>query len=201
MNWSDLKTENGLVPAIVQDARTGQVLMLAYMNIEAFEKTLETGLVTFFSRSRAKLWTKGETSGNFLRYVSHQIDCDGDTILVKARPDGPTCHTGARTCFVDSPDGSFGFLGELEAVIASRENADPEKSYTSELLSGGPAAPARKVGEEAVEVAIAAINESDERLAEESADLVYHLLVLLKSRGLSLADVAHVLEERHARKK
>ncbi|MFV1981324.1 MAG: bifunctional phosphoribosyl-AMP cyclohydrolase/phosphoribosyl-ATP diphosphatase HisIE [Rhodothermia bacterium] len=201
MNWSELKTEDGLVPAIVQDARTGQVLMLAYMNREAFAKTLETGLVTFFSRSRGKLWTKGETSGNFLRYVSHRNDCDGDAILVKARPDGPTCHTGARTCFVDSPDGSFGFLGELEAVIVSRENTDPKKSYTSELLSGGPAATARKVGEEAVEVTIAAITESDERLAEESADLVYHLLVLLRSRGLSLNDVAGILEERHTRKK
>lgn len=197
MSWSELKTTNGLVPAIIQDALTGQVLMLAYMNEASFEKTVETGLVTFYSRSRNELWTKGETSGNLLHYVSHEVDCDHDTLLVKARPDGPACHTGARTCFVDSPEGSYGFLGDLEAVIASREGADTGTSYTSELLSGGPAASARKVGEEALEVTIAAISESDERLAEESADLLYHLLVVLRSRGLSLRDVVGVLDGRH----
>jgi phosphoribosyl-ATP pyrophosphohydrolase/phosphoribosyl-AMP cyclohydrolase len=198
MSWSEINSTDGLVPAIVQDATTGQVLMLAYMNQESFEKTLDTELVTFFSRSRNELWTKGETSGNYLRYVSHTIDCDGDTVLVKALPDGPVCHTGARTCFVDSSEGAFGFLGDLEAVIASRENSGDEQSYTNQLLSEGPAAPARKVGEEALEVTIAAISESDERLAEESADLVYHLLVLLRSRGMSLADIVRVLQKRRS---
>ena len=199
MNWSELKTDNGLIPAVVQHTVSGQVLMLAYMNEESFTKTLETGLVTFFSRSRQELWTKGETSGNTLHYVGHEVDCDRDTILVRARPEGPVCHTGSRTCFVDSDDGAFGFLGELESVIASRDGADPGESYTAMLLAGGPAAPARKVGEEAVEVLAAALSESDERVAEESADLLYHLLVVLKSRGLTLQDVVDVLESRHQR--
>lgn len=197
LNWSELTTVDGLVPAIVQDARTSQVLMLAYMNEESFRKTMETGFVTFFSRSRGELWTKGETSGNYLRYVSHAVDCDSDTLLVQANPDGPACHTGSRTCFTDSTVGSLGFLGELEDIIASREGADPESSYTSRLLSEGPAAPARKVGEEGLEVAMAAVTESDERVLEESADLLYHLLVVLKSRGLSLSDVVDVLVDRH----
>lgn len=197
MRWSDLNTTDGLIPAIIQNARTGQVLMLAYMDEEAFTKTRETGLVTFFSRSRQELWTKGETSGNYLRYVSHRVDCDADTLLVKAHPDGPVCHKGTRTCFVDSSDGAFGFLGELEDVIASREGADPHVSYTSRLLSEGPVGPSRKVGEEGIETAIAGITESDERLKEESADLLYHLLVLLKARGSTLSDVVAVLEQRH----
>lgn len=200
LNWSDLKTIDGLVPAIVQDARTSQVLMLAYMNEESFGRTIETGLVTFFSRSRAELWTKGETSGNYLRYVSHAFDCDSDTLLIQANPEGPACHTGSRTCFTDSAAGSLGFLGELERIIASREGADPEGSYTSRLLSEGPAAPARKVGEEGVEVAMAAVIESDDRVVEESADLLYHLLVVLRSRGLSLGNVIDVLADRHRKK-
>jgi phosphoribosyl-ATP pyrophosphohydrolase/phosphoribosyl-AMP cyclohydrolase len=200
LNWSELKTIDGLVPAIVQDARTSQVLMLAYMNEESFGKTIETGLVTFFSRSRNELWTKGETSGHYLHYVSHAIDCDADTLLIQANPDGPACHTGARTCFTDSAVGSLGFLGELERIIASREGADPSSSYTSQLLSAGPAASARKVGEEGLEVAMAAVTESEDRVVEESADLLYHLLVVLKSRGLPLRDVIDTLAERHREK-
>jgi phosphoribosyl-ATP pyrophosphohydrolase/phosphoribosyl-AMP cyclohydrolase len=197
MDWTAIKTRDGLIPAIVQDASTGQVLMMAYMNEEAFSRTVETGLVTFYSRSRQKLWTKGETSNNVLQYVSHTLDCDRDTLLVLAIPEGPTCHTGSRTCFTDSTEGAFGFLGELEAIITSRQGADPASSYTASLLQEGPTAPARKVGEEGLEVTIAAITESDERLAEESADLLYHLLVVLRSRGLTLADVVRTLRSRH----
>ena len=198
IDWSDPKHVDGLIPAIVQDATTGQILMLGYMNRESFDRTLESGLVTFFSRSRQELWTKGETSGNRLEYVGHEIDCDSDTLLVSAKPSGPVCHTGSRTCFVDSPDGSFGFFGSLERIVSDRADADPAESYTARLLNEGPVGAARKVAEEGVEVTIAAISESDERLTEEAADLVYHLVVTLRSRGLSLADVAAVLERRHA---
>jgi phosphoribosyl-ATP pyrophosphohydrolase/phosphoribosyl-AMP cyclohydrolase len=197
MDWAEFTTQNGLVPAIVQDAKTGQVLMLAYMNEESYRKTLDTGLVTFYSRSREQLWTKGESSGNQLHYVDHAVDCDRDTLLVRAIPVGPVCHTGSRTCFTDSTDGALGFLGTLESVIASREDANPSESYTARLLQDEGNATARKVGEEGLEVAMAALSESDERLAEESADLLYHLLVVLRSRGLSLADVLDVLEARH----
>ena len=196
-NNIDFQKGGGIVPAVVQDATTGQILMVGYMSEESFEATLRTGLVTFYSRSKNRLWTKGETSGNHLRFLRHTVDCDGDALLIEAIPTGPVCHTGASTCFVDGPDGSFGFLGLLERVIDERAEEADEQSYTYRLLTEGPSASARKVGEEAVEVAIAALEETDERLKEETADLLYHLLVLLKSRGLRLRDAVEVLQNRH----
>lgn len=193
----DFEKGGGLVVAVVQDATSGQVLMVGYMSPESLNATVNSGRVTFHSRSKDRLWTKGESSGNYLDFVSLEIDCDGDALLVQAEPTGPVCHTGARTCFVDGSSGAFGFLGRLQDVIERRAQEGDETSYTRQLLEGGPAAPARKVGEEAVEVAIAALAESDERLTEETADLLYHLLVLLKSRGLSLADAVTVLRKRH----
>lgn len=193
----DFEKGGGLVPAVVQDVSTGQVLMLGYVSRESLEKTIRTGHVTFYSRSKRQLWVKGETSGNFLEFVSMRVDCDGDTILIQAHPTGPVCHTGNATCFVDSHEGAFGFLGELELIIDARAEAADESSYTYRLLTEGTSAPARKVGEEAVEVAIAALEETDERLKEETADLLYHLLVLLKARGLRLGDAVEVLRKRH----
>ena len=187
----------GLVPVIVQDDTTGQILMLGYMSSEAFEATVSSGLVTFFSRSRRELWVKGETSGNYLHYQRHLVDCDGDTLIVFAKPDGPVCHTGSQTCFVDSSDGSFGFLGALESIIADRATSGSEESYTNRLLKDGPGAAAQKVGEEGVEVALAAVSQSDDDVLNESADLLYHLLVVLRSRGLSLSQVAKILADRH----
>jgi phosphoribosyl-ATP pyrophosphohydrolase/phosphoribosyl-AMP cyclohydrolase len=195
----DFDKGDGLVPAIVQHAETGQVLMLGYVSRESLETTIESNRVTFFSRSRNELWTKGETSGNYLHYIEHRVDCDGDALLIQAYPEGPVCHTGATTCFVDGAAGSFGFLGTLEGIIDQRSAEGDESSYTYRLLVEGLSAPARKVGEEAVEVAIAALEESDERLKEETADLLYHLLVLLKARGLRLSDAVEVLRKRHAR--
>jgi phosphoribosyl-ATP pyrophosphohydrolase/phosphoribosyl-AMP cyclohydrolase len=194
----DFEKGGGLVPAIVQDARTGTVLMLGYMNREALDRTVETGLVTFFSRERGVLWTKGETSGNTLAFESMAVDCDGDTLLVRARPSGPVCHTGTDTCWGESnePD-PMAFLAELDAVVAERSGAPPEESYTRRLLDGGAAAAGQKVGEEAVETVVAALAQDDGRLVDEAADLVYHLVVLLRTRGLSLGDVARRLEERH----
>lgn len=193
----DFEKGGGIVPAIVQDATTGQVLMLGFMSAASLDKTLETGLVTFHSRSKDRLWTKGESSGNHLRFVRYKVDCDGDTLLVEAIPTGPVCHKGTSTCFVDGPEGAFGFLGVLEGIISARAESADESSYTYRLLTEGPSAPARKVGEEAVEVAIAALEETDERLKEETADLLYHLLVLLKARGLHLKDAVEVLRMRH----
>jgi phosphoribosyl-ATP pyrophosphohydrolase/phosphoribosyl-AMP cyclohydrolase len=193
----DFDKGDGIVPAVVQSADTSQILMVGYMTRESLDATIATGSVTFYSRSKGRLWTKGETSGNRLEFVSFAVDCDGDALLVQARPTGPVCHTGASTCFVDGPDGAFGFLGRLESIIDERGAAGDATSYTRSLLEAGPAAPARKVGEEAVEVAIAALDESDDRVVEETADLLYHLLVLLKSRGLSLDDAVRVLHQRH----
>ena len=195
----DFAKGNGLVPAIIQDFSTGQVLMVGYMSDESLRETVASGLVTFYSRSKNRLWTKGESSGNHLAFVDYAIDCDGDALLIRAEPSGPVCHTGSSTCFVDGPDGSFGFLGHLEAVINQRAADDDEGSYTKSLLENGSAASARKVGEEAVEVAIASLDESQERVADEAADLLYHLLVLLKSRDLTLSDVVAVLASRHTK--
>lgn len=194
----DFEKGGGLVPAIVQDARTGAVLMLGYMNREALDRTVQAGLVTFFSRERGVLWTKGETSGNTLAFESMAVDCDGDTLLVRARPSGPVCHTGTDTCWGESnaPDPMV-FLAELDAVVAGRSGTPPEESYTRRLLDGGAAAAGQKVGEEAVEVVVAALAQDDGRVVDEAADLVYHLVVLLRTRGLSLGDVARRLEERH----
>jgi len=191
----------GLIPAVVQDAVSGEVLMLGYMNEEALAATRATGRVTFFSRRRQRLWVKGETSGNFLTFKAASIDCDGDALLILATPSGPVCHRGTRTCFGDVPRpaaAGFAFLAELEGVIAARAaGAQPgAASYTARLLAARPRGAAQKLGEEAVELALAAVAETDERVVEEAADLMYHLLVLLRSRGLTLGQVARVLEGR-----
>ena len=193
----DFEKGGGLVPSIVQDADTLQVLMLGYMSEESVEKTQETKLVTFYSRSRQELWTKGETSGNVLNLVSMEIDCDNDTILVKARPEGPTCHTGTTSCFGDGGADGIGFLSYLEALIYGRKNSDPESSYTAKLLQGPLRRAAQKVGEEGVETALAAVAETDDKLVSEAADLIYHLTVLLAAKDKSLMDVVQELQSRH----
>ncbi|MDT8450758.1 MAG: bifunctional phosphoribosyl-AMP cyclohydrolase/phosphoribosyl-ATP diphosphatase HisIE [Wenzhouxiangellaceae bacterium] len=193
----DWNKTGGLLPAIVQDAASGRVLMLGYMNQEALEKTRASGRVTFFSRSKERLWTKGETSGNVLELVSIGLDCDRDALLVQARPAGPTCHLGTDTCWGDEFHPPAGFLAELERVIESRNGADPESSYTARLLNEGIKRCAQKVGEEGVEVALAATAGDRDELINESADLLYHLLVLLAGSGLSLAEICRRLERRH----
>ncbi|KAA5804767.1 bifunctional phosphoribosyl-AMP cyclohydrolase/phosphoribosyl-ATP diphosphatase HisIE [Alkalicaulis satelles] len=187
----------GLVPAVIQDADTGAVLMLGYMNAAALDQTRESGLVTFWSRSKNRLWTKGETSGNVLRLVSVSLDCDRDTLLIQARPEGPVCHLGTPTCWGEETQGALGFLARLERIIADRQGADPETSYTARLFSQGVAKIAQKVGEEGVETALAAVGEGDDALTGEAADLIFHLMVLLRARGLGLGDVAKVLAQRH----
>ena len=191
------KGADGLVPAIVQDQNTLQVLMLGYMDAEARAKTQETGLVTFWSRSQGKIWTKGETSGNYLHLVSLAVDCDKDTLLVRAIPDGPTCHTGSKTCWGDAVPESQGFIRELEAVVKGRHEQMPEKSYTTSLFKAGTPRMAQKVGEEAVETVIEAVKGDDERMIYEASDLIYHLLVLLVSKGYGIADLEKELVKRH----
>ena len=189
------KSPDNLVPVIVQDSGTGKVLMLGYMNQEAFAETERTGKVTFFSRSRRKLWTKGETSGNFLHVEQILIDCDNDALLIKAIPAGATCHTGADTCFNERNE-SDDFLFELEKTIEQRKSESSENSYTSRLFAEGIKRISQKVGEEAVEVVIEAQGADDEKLKGEAADLLYHLIVLLAARDLKLSDVSAVLRER-----
>jgi phosphoribosyl-AMP cyclohydrolase / phosphoribosyl-ATP pyrophosphohydrolase len=191
---------NGLIPAVVQDAATDKVLMVGFMNREAFEKTRKTGMVTFYSRTRRQIWTKGETSRNYLRVKDIIPDCDGDTLLVKALPDGPVCHTGNDTCFNEKNEGNLSFLETLEGIIESRKAELPESSYTAKLLNAGLKKIAKKVGEEAVELVQEAENPDNERFLSEAADLVYHIQVLLSARSLSLKDVAKTLKERHASK-
>ena len=191
---------DGLLPAIVQHARSGEVLMLGYMNRDALAATRASGKVTFFSRSRQRLWMKGETSGNVLELVSMHIDCDADTLLVQAIPHGPTCHTGAPTCFAQAAPLPAGFLGELDALVAQRAAERPSGSYTTTLFESGVRRIAQKVGEEGVETALAGVAADDDELLGEAADLVFHLLVLLRARGLGLADVSRVLASRHAGK-
>ena len=194
--------ESGLIPVIVQDADTAEVLMLGYANREALDKTLSCGKVTFFSRKRQSLWTKGETSGNTLTLTEMFIDCDADAVLVRARPQGPTCHTGERTCFYrraatpKQPDPSF--PGRLYAVLLSRKNAPPSESYTARLIASGLSRVAQKVGEEGVETALAVVQGDAERIVSESADLFYHTLVALIASGIPLTDVIRELEERHS---
>ncbi len=191
----------GLLPVIVQHAVDGAVLMLGYMNREALAATLERGRVVFFSRSRGRLWEKGETSGHTLTVAGMHLDCDADTLLVTAVPAGPVCHTGTATCFGDAPLSDaqrLGFLSALEAIIAERIAAAPESSYTARLHAAGMRRVAQKIGEEGVEVALAAIAESDQALLGECADLIYHLLVLLRERSLDLAAVVETLRRRHA---
>jgi phosphoribosyl-ATP pyrophosphohydrolase/phosphoribosyl-AMP cyclohydrolase len=188
----------GLLPAIVQDAGTGRVLMLGYMDRAALEATLASGRVTFFSRSKQRLWMKGESSGDVLELVRLEADCDSDTLLVQARPQGPTCHLGRTSCFPAAP-GSF--LAELDALVQTRERERPAGSYTTSLFEGGVRRAAQKVGEEGVETALAAVAQDDAALLGEAADLLFHLTVLLRARGLGLADVEQVLRERHAAKR
>lgn len=195
--------QSGLLPAIVQDANTGAVLMLGYMNREALQITFERRRVVFFSRSKQRLWMKGETSGHYLDLVEVRTDCDRDTLLITARPNGPACHVGTKTCFGDESATSgtgLAFLSQLEAVIEQRIAQSPEGSYTARLYAQGPRRIAQKVGEEGLEVALAAVVETDDKVIAESADLLYHLLVLLKSRGVPLTRVITELESRHAAK-
>lgn len=194
----DFQKGGGLVPAIVQDAETGRVLMLGYMNEEALQKTQTSGLVTFFSRSRGELWTKGETSGHYLHLVSIAADCDADALLVKVRPDGPTCHTGTDTCWGErnEPD-TLTFLTELQDFIELRRREMPEGSYTTSLFRDGVNRMAQKVGEEALEACIEAVGGTNERLIYEASDMLYHLIVLLTHKGLRIEDVVAELKERH----
>jgi phosphoribosyl-ATP pyrophosphohydrolase/phosphoribosyl-AMP cyclohydrolase len=192
---------DGLVPAIVQNAASGAVLMLGYMNREALRTTLDRRRATFFSRSKQRLWEKGETSGHFLDLVDIRLDCDADTLLVLVTPAGPACHRGTATCFGDEPGATaerLAFLGELEQVVAARIADSPEGSYTARLFASGLRRVAQKVGEEGLEVALAGAVEPDEQLVGESADLLYHLLVLLRSRELTLTAVVDELRKRHA---
>lgn len=192
------KMPDGLVPAVVQDARTGVVLMLGYMNAAALAKTRETGLVTFFSRSKQRLWTKGESSGNVLHLRAILLDCDQDAILIKAEPAGPVCHTGADTCWGERNQSAY-FLPTLENVVRERRTAAPESSYTARLFAEGIPKIAQKVGEEAVETVIESLGNNRERLLDETADLLYHLLVLLAAKEVKLEEVEAILRERHSK--
>lgn len=194
----DFEKCGGLVPAIIQDAQTKNVLMMGYMNPEAYQKTLETGKVTFWSRSRQCLWTKGDTSGNFLWLVNIKVDCDKDTLLVTAHPEGPTCHTGTDTCWGEKNESNpLLFLSELQDFIEKRHREMPEGSYTTSLFKKGVNRMAQKVGEEALETVIEATNGSDEKMVYEAADMLYHLVVLLTSKGLRIEDIARELATRH----
>ena len=194
----DFKKMEGLVPAVVQDELSGKVLMLGYMNEEALAKTQESGRVTFYSRSKNRLWTKGETSGNFLEVVSMQEDCDGDAILIKAKPLGPVCHTGADTCFDESNTSQTGFIDQLRAIIKDRKVNPTAGSYTSSLFAKGINKLAQKVGEEAVELVIEAKDANKELFLGEAADLLFHYLVLLEAKGYELDEVVEVLKQRHS---
>jgi len=194
LDWSK---SDGLLPAIVQDTDSGLVLMLGYMNHAALEHTRSSGHVTFYSRSKQRLWTKGESSGHVLALVDIQIDCDRDTLLIHARPHGPTCHNGTTTCFGDFPGPPLAFLGELSKLVAARHAQQPEGSYTTRLFESGTRRIAQKVGEEGVETALAAVCQDRDALLGEAADLTFHLLVLLRDRGIGLDELAQVLRERH----
>ncbi len=193
--WSK---QDGLLPAVIQDASTLRILMVGYMDRAALQATLATDLVTFFSRSKQRQWVKGETSGHTLELLSLDVDCDGDTLLVQATPKGPTCHLGRCSCFLNAPGN---FFAELDALVAERERLRPSGSYTTKLFDSGVRRIAQKVGEEGVETALAAVVQDDEALASEAADLLFHLQVLLRSRGLALEDAVAVLRQRHEKKK
>ena len=194
IDWDKVE---GLIPAIIQDSISKNVLMLGYMNEEALGKTLDSGKVTFYSRTKQRLWTKGEESGNFLELVDIKVDCDHDTLLVRANPVGPTCHKGTDTCWAEENKTSFGFLSTLEAVIKDRYDNQDQPSYTSSLFKKGINKVAQKVGEEAVEVVIEAKDNNEELFLNESADLLYHYLILLRAKGYELNDVVKILEGRH----
>ena len=206
MNIDFNKNKDGLVPAIIQDANTRKVLMLGYMNEEAYLKTNESKKVTFFSRTKNRLWTKGEESGNFLNLVNMKLDCDNDTLLIQVNPEGPVCHKGTDTCWAEENTANFGFLSELEGIIASRQKLsetpkesrkENENSYVVSLFDEGMNKIAQKVGEEAVETVIEAKDDNDDLFLNESADLLFHYLILLRAKGFGLKDIAEVLEKRH----
>ncbi len=197
MNIDFSKSADGLIPAIIQDSETKVVLMLGYMNSEAYQKTIETQKITFFSRSKQRLWTKGEESGNFLNLVDIKNDCDGDTLLIQSKPVGPTCHTGTDTCWQTENKLDYGFISALEDTIELRKNsADSEKSYVASLFKLGMNKIAQKVGEEAVEVVIEAKDDNDDLFLSESADLLFHYLILLQAKGFKINDVVDVLKSR-----
>jgi len=196
MNINFTKYADGLVPAIVQDAATKTVLMLGFMNQAAVDATLASGRVTFYSRSKNRLWTKGEESGNFLNYISMSLDCDQDSLLIQASPEGPVCHMGTDTCWGEENNTSIAFLNKLEQIIADRKNADPSSSYVASLFAKGINKIAQKVGEEAVEMVIEAKDSNEQLFLDESADLLFHYMILLQSKGYTLADVAKVLAQR-----
>lgn len=197
MNIDFNKNKDGLVPAIIQDAITKNVLMLGYMNQEAFNKTIEIKKVTFFSRTKNRLWTKGEESGNVLHLVDYKIDCDNDTLLIQVKPEGPTCHKGTDTCWAEDNKNSYGFLSTLEQVIEQRKNsATGKSSYVASLFEKGINKIAQKVGEEAIEVVIEAKDDNDDLFLEESADLLFHYFILLQAKGFKLNDVVNVLKGR-----
>ncbi len=192
------KSENGLIPAIIQDATTKNVLMLGYMNEAAYNKTITSNKVTFYSRSKQRLWMKGEESGNVLNVIDIKVDCDNDTLLIQADPQGPTCHKGSDTCWNESNDQSFGFLSDLESIIENRkENSENKESYVASLFQKGINKIAQKVGEEAVEVVIEAKDDNDDLFLDESADLLFHYLILLQAKGFKLTDIVDVLKKRH----
>lgn len=197
MNIDFSKSESGLIPAIIQDSETKNVLMLGYMNAEAYQQTIDTQKVTFYSRSKQRLWTKGEESGNFLNLVDIKNDCDDDALLIRAKPVGPTCHKGTDTCWATENQQEYGFISKLERTIKTRrENADTEQSYVASLFQLGINKIAQKVGEEAVEVVIEAKDQNDELFLEESADLFFHYLILLQAKGFEFNDVVEVLKSR-----
>jgi phosphoribosyl-ATP pyrophosphohydrolase/phosphoribosyl-AMP cyclohydrolase len=197
MNINFTKYADGLVPAIVQDAATKTVLMLGFMNQAAVDATLASGKVTFYSRSKNRLWTKGEESGNFLNYISMKEDCDQDSLLIQAIPEGPVCHMGTDTCWGEDNNTSIAFLNKLEQIIEERKNADPSSSYVASLFAKGINKIAQKVGEEAVELVIEAKDNNEQLFLDESADLLFHYLILLQSKGYQLDDVVKVLAQRH----
>ncbi|MFV8392161.1 bifunctional phosphoribosyl-AMP cyclohydrolase/phosphoribosyl-ATP diphosphatase HisIE [Flavobacterium sp. LB2P6] len=197
MNIDFSKKTDGLIPAIIQDSETKTVLMLGFMNAEAYQKTVDTKKVTFYSRTKQRLWTKGEESGNFLNLIDIKNDCDNDTLLIQVKPQGPTCHKGTDTCWADENKGDYGFISNLEDTIQLRkENADSEKSYVASLFKLGMNKIAQKVGEEAIEVVIEAKDDNDDLFLSESADLLFHYLILLQAKGFKLNDVVEVLKSR-----
>lgn len=187
----------GILPAIIQDAKTNEILMLGFMNLEAYEKTVSEEKVTFYSRTKERLWTKGEESGNFMDVVEILEDCDADTLLIRVNPQGPACHTGMRTCFGETVQDDLSFLQNLQALLQSRKEELPENSYTAKLFRNGPRKIAKKVGEEAAELVIEAMDSDDECFLNEAADLLFHMTILLIDRGYRLEDVVKVLKERH----
>jgi phosphoribosyl-ATP pyrophosphohydrolase/phosphoribosyl-AMP cyclohydrolase len=197
MNIDFSKNTDGLIPAIIQDSETKTVLMLGFMNAEAYQKTVDTKKVTFYSRTKQRLWTKGEESGNFLNMIDIKNDCDYDTLLIQVKPEGPTCHKGTDTCWAEENKADYGFISELEDTIQlRRENADSEKSYVASLFKLGMNKIAQKVGEEAIEVVIEAKDDNDDLFLGESADLLFHYLILLQAKGFKLDDVVDVLKSR-----